>query len=94
MMRRAVQRLIAADRFEFAGFDDAEQTGLLLQCQGVNFIEQNRAVAGRLELADLGAIGAGEGSLGVAKEGAFDQIGRLAPHGTVKNGSPRRGEQS
>ena len=56
-MMRAVQmlRLVAADRLEFAGLDDAQQVGLLLQAQGVDLVQEQGAIAGRRELADLGA---------------------------------------
>ena len=82
MMRAgAVLRLVAADRLELAGLDDAQQAGLLLQPERVDLVEQDGAVAGRLELADLGAVGAGERALDVAEEGALDQVGRLGAAG-------------
>ena len=82
-MMRAVQRLrlVAADRLELAGLDDAQQAGLLLQAERVDLVEQDGAVAGGLELADLGPVGAGEGALDVAEERALDQVGRLGAAG-------------
>ena len=84
-IRRALHllRLGAADRLELAGFDDAQKRGLLFQAQGVDLVQQQRAVADGGELADLGAVGAGERTFDVAEKLAFDQVGRdgAARHG-------------
>ena len=91
---RAEFGLVAAHGFEFAGFDDAQQIGLLFQGEGVDFVEQNGSIARRREFADFGTVGSGEGPFDVAKEFTFDEVGGRAPQGTTKNRSAFRGEQS
>src|SRR5207247_802779 len=58
--RRAVLRFVAAYRFKLAGLDHAQEVGLLLQAQGVDLVEQPRAVTRGGKLAQLGPVGAGK----------------------------------
>src|SRR5579872_3970765 len=74
-------RLVAAHRFELAGFNDAEQVRLVLETEGVDFIEKNRALACCRELPDFRAIGTGKRPLGVAEELACDQVAGQRPTG-------------
>ena len=73
--RRAHLGLIAADWLKFAGFNDAQEIRLLLQAQGVNFIEQQGALPGGGKLTDLRPVGAGKRAPGMAEELALHQVG-------------------
>src|SRR5438876_8354775 len=65
----AVLRLVRADGLVFSGLDHPQEAGLLFQTQRVDFVEQEGPLAGRSELALLGAVGSGECSLGMAEKG-------------------------
>ena len=68
--------LVAANWLELTRFDDAHDTRLLFQSQRIDLVQEERALAGGLELADLAAVGPGEGPLNVAEELAFHQVRR------------------
>ena len=67
-------RLVAADRLELARLDHPQQVRLLFQAERVDLVEQEGALAGGGELADLGRVRAGERALRVAEELALDQV--------------------
>src|SRR6516162_2664018 len=60
--------LIPSDRLIFTRFDNPKEFGLLFQPKGLDFIEEDGAGAGGLELADLWAISPGKGSLDVPEK--------------------------
>jgi hypothetical protein len=70
----AMIRAVAAHRLVLPGFNDAEQIGLLFQAQGFDFVHEDGAVAGSLELAHLEPIRAGESALDVPEQLAFHQV--------------------
>src|SRR5271166_4289681 len=69
-------RLIAADALDFAFFEHAQQFRLHVQRHVADLIEEDRALIGLLELADVAPRGAGERSFLVAEEFRFDELGR------------------
>ena len=63
-------------------FEHAQELGLHGGVHLADFVEQERALVGLLELADLAFGGAGEGALFVAEELAFEQ--RFGEGGAVE----------
>ena len=53
----------------------AQQLGLQLERQLADFVEEDGAVVGQLEPANLRAVGAGVGALLAAEQLALDQVG-------------------
>ena len=79
---------VGADLLHLAGFHEPEQQPLHAQGHLADFVEEDAAAVGHLELALLVAIGAREASLHVTEELRFEQRFRKA--GTV-DGDHRRG---
>ena len=71
----------AADAFELALLQDAQELGLQLRRQFADLVEKDGAAFGHLELALLLRHGAGEGALLVSEQLAFQQ--RLGERGAV-----------
>ena len=67
-------RLLAADALDLPLLQHAQQLGLQGQRHFGNFVEQQRAAVGLLELAGLGRLRAGEGALLVAEQCRFQQV--------------------
>src|SRR5690606_33198285 len=67
------QLLDAAHALELALLQDAEELGLQGKRHLPDLVEEDRAVLGELEASVLGLVGAGEGSLLVAEELAFEE---------------------
>ena len=65
---------VAAEPFELLLLKDAQHLGLRLQAHVADFVEEDRALVGLLELADLPIGGAGERALLVAEELRFDEL--------------------
>ncbi len=61
-----------AEGRDFAGFEKAEELGLQVEAEVADLVEEQGAVAGGADDAEVVAIGAGEGAAAVAKELAFD----------------------
>ena len=72
---------LGADLLQLAGFEEAEQQPLHAQRHLADFVEEDGAFVGGLELARLVAIGAGEAALHVTEELGFEQ--RLGQAGAV-----------
>ena len=72
---------VAADRLEFQFLQHAQQLHLHGRAGGADFVQENRAAVGQLELADLVAGGAGERTGHVAEQFAFQQCFRQRPAG-------------
>ena len=68
--------LLGADRIDLAFLQRAQQLHLRVERQFADFVEEQRAAIGFLELADALVDGAGEGALLVAEQDAFDEIFR------------------
>ena len=66
--------LLAAQRPDFLGFEHMQQLDLQRQRQLADFVEKDRAFVGFEKQALAGAVGAGEGALGVAEELALQQV--------------------
>ncbi len=64
----------AADAVDLALLDRAQQLGLQPRIHLADFVEQQRAAVGLLELADAPRDGAGEGALLVAEQFGFQQV--------------------
>ena len=77
--------LRGADALELAGFENAQQLGLLANGDVGDFVEKERAAVGELEAAD--AIGAGVG------ECAFDVAEDLALEGAFREAAGVDGNQ-
>ena len=73
---RRLDRLGAADPFDLAFLNGAQQLGLQVEPQVADLVEEQRAAAGQLELADALLHGAGERAPLVAKERALDEVAR------------------
>ena len=69
-----LHRLGAADAVDLALLDGAQQLGLQARMHLADFVEQQGAAIGFLELADAARDGAGEGALLVAEQLAFEQV--------------------
>ena len=69
-------RLGLADPLVLAVFQHAQQLGLEVGRQFADFVEEQRAFAGFLEIAGTGGRGAGEGAPGMTEERRFEQAGR------------------
>ena len=67
-------RFAAADALEGLVLQHAQQLGLHRQRHVADLVEEQRAAAALLELADPAAVGAGEGALLVAEQLAFQQV--------------------
>ena len=72
---------IGADLLQLAGLEEAQQQALHAQRHLADFVEEDRAAVGHLELARLVAIGAGEAALDVAEQLRLEQ--RLGQAGAV-----------
>jgi len=79
----------AADAVDEAFLDGAEELGLQPHVHLADFVEQERAARGFLELADTAGDGAGEGALLVAEQLALEQ--RLGDGGAVDRDERARG---
>ena len=64
---------VGADALNFAGLEEPQQQALHAQRHLADFVEEHRAHVGRLELARLVAIGAGEAALHVTEQFRFEQ---------------------
>ncbi len=64
----------AADAFEFALLQDAQQLGLQRNRHFRNFIEQQRAAVGEFELAFAHLVRAGECAFLVAEQNRFEHV--------------------
>ena len=69
-----LDRLGAADAVDLAFLDGAQQLGLQARVHLADFVEQQRAAIGFLELADAPRDGAGERALLVAEQFGFQQV--------------------
>ena len=69
-----LDRLGAADAVDLALLDGAQQLGLQADVHLADFVEQQRAAVGFLELADAAGDGAGEGALLMAEQFALQQV--------------------
>ncbi len=67
---------LAANAEHLAFLEDTQELGLQLQRDVIDVVEEESAVSGGFESADLAAIGAGEGSAFVAEKLALQQLGR------------------
>ena len=65
---------VTANPLDLALLDRAQQLRLQIQSQVANFVEEERAAVGPLELADLLAHGAGERALLVAEQHRLDEL--------------------
>ena len=63
----------SAQAFEFALLQDAEQLHLNGRGDVADFVEEKRALVGKLEFTGLGSCGAGKRALFIAKKFAFEQ---------------------
>jgi hypothetical protein len=66
--------LVAADAVDLALLDGAQQLGLQAGVHLADFVQQQGAAVGFLELADAAGDGAGEGALLVAEQLALEQV--------------------
>src|SRR6185437_11243348 len=64
----------AAEAFEFALLQDAQQFDLRGHGHVADLVEEQRALVGQLEFPRLGSGGAGEGALFVAEQLALEQV--------------------
>jgi hypothetical protein len=69
-----VNGLRAADAFKAAFFEDAKELGLAGEREFADFVEEERAALGQLDLADLAIAGAGKRAFFMAEEFVFDEI--------------------
>ncbi len=74
--RAGLDRLRAAHAHERAGLQHAQQLDLHLHRHLGDLVEEDRAVAGLLEIAGVALERAGEAALLVAEQLRFDQVGR------------------
>lgn len=72
----------ASEGLDFFFFEDAQQATLRLEWEFADFVEEQGAVGGGFDDADLAFVGTGEGALFVAEEFAFDEI--FGDGGTVQ----------
>ena len=79
---------------DFAFLQHAQQLDLHVEAQLADFVEEQRAAIGFLELAQMLVGGAGERALLVAEQDRFDRGSPgIAPQLTVTNGLPARSEE-
>ena len=71
-----LDRLGAADAVDFAFLNGAQQLGLQARIHLADFVEQQRAAIGFLELADAPGDGAGEGAFLMTEQFGFQQVFR------------------
>ena len=83
---------IGADLLQLAGFEEPQQQTLHPQRHLADFVEEDGAAVGHLELALLVAIGAGEAALDVAEELRFEQ--RFGQAGAVDGDHRARGARA
>ena len=67
------ERLVVAHAADFAAFQHPQQLGLHRLGQLADLVEKQRAAVGHLEQPDAMLVGAGERSLAMAEQLAFDQ---------------------
>ncbi len=72
---------LGADLLDFAGLEEPEQETLHAQRHLADFVEEDGAVVGHLELAGLVAVGAGEAALDVPEQLRLEE--RLRDAGAV-----------
>ena len=77
---RGRNRALAADPLDLLLLDGPQQLGLEIERQVADLVEEERAAARQLELADPLLHGAGEGALLVAEQMALDQVPRDRRH--------------
>jgi hypothetical protein len=65
---------VASDALDLLFLEHAQQLGLHDRGHIANFVEEQRAAMGLLELAEMARDGAGEGAFLVAEELGFDQL--------------------
>ena len=73
--------VVRADRLDLAVLEEAQQQRLHAQAHLADFVEEQRAAVGQLQLAGLVAVGAGEAALDVAEQLRLEQ--RLGEAGAV-----------
>src|SRR5262249_61888432 len=69
-------RFRAADALDLAFLNRAQQLRLQIEAQVADLVEEQRAVRGQLELAELLTVRAGERAALVAEEGALRELAR------------------
>ena len=69
-----LDHLVAAQPLELLLLQHAQHLGLRLEAHVADFVEEDRALVGLLELADLPIGGAGERALLVTEQFGFDQL--------------------
>ena len=69
-------RLCFADALEFAVFQHAQELGLKIKGKLADFVEEQRAIRGVLEIACARTAGAGERAFAVAEERSLHKVGR------------------
>ena len=79
--------LVAADAREFAFLEHPQQLGLRHGTEVPDFVEEQGAAVGELELADAAAV-LGEGALFVAEQLALDHVSGRAAQFNAMNGRP------
>ena len=72
---------LGADLLDLAGLEEPQQQPLHPQRHLADFVEEDGAVVGHLELAGLVAVGAGEAALHVAEQLRLEQ--RLGDAGAI-----------
>ena len=85
-----LDRLGAADAVDLALLDGAQQFGLQARIHLADFVEQQRAAIGFLELADAARDGAGERALLVAEQFDSSRFSGIAAQLTEMNGLSAR----
>ena len=85
----ASHRAIGADLLQFAGFHEPQQQPLHPQRHLADFVEEDAAAVGHLELALLVSIGTGEAALHVTEELGLQQ--RFGQTGAVDGNHVARG---
>ena len=88
------QRAGFTERGDLAGFEEAEQLGLEVEAELADFVEEQGAVAGGADQAELIAVGAGEGAAAVAEQLALEQVARDGGAVEGDEGLLRRGRSS
>ncbi len=88
----ASHRAVGADLLQLAGFQEPQQQALHAQRHLADFVEEDGAAVGHLELARLVAIGAGEAALDVAEQLRLEQ--RFGQAGAVDGDDGARGARA
>ena len=83
-----------AERRDFTRLEEAEQLGLEVEAELADFVEEEGAVAGGADQAELIAVGAGEGAAAVAEQLAFEQVARDGGAVERDEGLAARGRRS